>query len=96
MSLQILLFYSSNVKDINSVLEVTVYDEDPDYKMEFLGKVAIPLLSINNDVQKWYSLKDKKLMSRAKGNNPKILLEMRLVWNPVTSLNSCSAIHYVA
>lgn len=63
---------------------MTVYDEDPDYKMEFLGKVAIPLLSINNDIQKWYSLKNKKLTGRAKGNNPKILLEMRLVWNPVT------------
>ncbi|XP_025425766.1 multiple C2 and transmembrane domain-containing protein [Sipha flava] len=72
-----------NVRDVNSVLEVTVFDEDPDYKVEFLGKVAIPLLSINNGVQKWYSLKNKKLTSRAKGNNPRILLEMRLVWNPI-------------
>lgn len=78
----------SNVKDINSVLEVTVYDEDPDYKVEFLGKVAIPLLSVNNGVQKWYPLKDKKLTSPAKGNNPKILLEMQLVWNPVFLLYS--------
>ncbi|XP_050443111.1 multiple C2 and transmembrane domain-containing protein isoform X2 [Adelges cooleyi] len=75
-----------NVKDINSVLEVTVFDEDPDYKVEFLGKVAIPLLSINNGVQKWYPLKDKKLRCRAKGNNPKILLEMRLVWNPLRAV----------
>ncbi|VVC24173.1 Hypothetical protein CINCED_3A007544 [Cinara cedri] len=72
-----------NIRDINSVLEVTVFDEDPDYKVEFLGKVAIPLLSVNNGVQKWYPLKDKKLMTRAKGNNPKILLELRLVWNPI-------------
>lgn len=79
---------SSNVKDVNSVLEVTVFDEDPDYKVEFLGKVAIPLLSINNGVQKWYPLKNKKLTSRAKGNNPRILLEMRLVWNPVSLLSS--------
>lgn len=83
-----MLFHFSNVKDINSVLEVTVFDEDPDYKVEFLGKVAIPLLSINNGAQKWYSLKDKKLMSRAKGNNPRVLLEMRLIWNPVSLLNS--------
>ena len=55
---------------------------------EFLGKVAIPLLSINNGVQKWYSLKDKKLTARAKGNDPKILLEMRLIWNPVSLLQS--------
>lgn len=34
------------MKDINSVLEVTVYDEDRDHKVEFLGKVAIPLLKI--------------------------------------------------
>ncbi|XP_050521160.1 multiple C2 and transmembrane domain-containing protein [Daktulosphaira vitifoliae] len=75
-----------NVRDINSVLEVTVFDEDPDYKVEFLGKVAIPLLSIKNGVQKWYSLKDKKLRFRAKGNNPRILLEMHLIWNPIRAV----------
>ena len=32
--------------DIHAVLEVTVYDEDADKKMEFLGKVAIPLLQV--------------------------------------------------
>jgi len=37
----------SNVKDIHSVLEVTVYDEDPNKKIEFLGKVAIPLLRVS-------------------------------------------------
>lgn len=67
---------------------MTVFDEDPDYKVEFLGKVSIPLLLVQNGVQKWYSLKDKRLTARAKGNNPKILLEMRLVWNPVSLLNS--------
>lgn len=38
----------SNVKDIHSVLEVTVYDEDRDKKVEFLGKVAIPLLRVSS------------------------------------------------
>lgn len=76
-------FYYSTVKDINSMLEVTVYDEDPDYKVEFLGKAAIPLLLVGNGAPKWYPLKDKKLTGPAKGNNPKILLEMQLVWNPV-------------
>ncbi|PIO68060.1 C2 domain protein [Teladorsagia circumcincta] len=33
------------VKDIHTCLEVTVYDEDPNNKFEFLGKVSIPLLS---------------------------------------------------
>ncbi|VDM37312.1 unnamed protein product [Toxocara canis] len=35
------------VKDIHAVLEITVYDEDPNKKAEFLGKVAIPLLKVN-------------------------------------------------
>ena len=41
------VFCCSNVKDIHSVLEVTVYDEDRDKKVEFLGKVAIPLLRVS-------------------------------------------------
>ena len=36
----------SKVTDIHAVLEVTVYDEDPDKKVEFLGKLAIPLLQV--------------------------------------------------
>lgn len=73
--------FTFNVKDINSVLEVTVYDEDRDHKVEFLGKVAIPLLRIRNGEKRWYALKDKKLRGRAKGNSPQILLEMTVVWN---------------
>ncbi|GLH08267.1 Multiple C2 and transmembrane domain-containing protein [Gryllus bimaculatus] len=75
--------FTFNVKDINSVLEVTVYDEDRDHKVEFLGKVAIPLLRVRNGEKKWYSLKDKKLHGRAKGNCPQILLEMTVLWNPI-------------
>ncbi|XP_075215611.1 multiple C2 domain and transmembrane region protein isoform X2 [Lycorma delicatula] len=75
--------FTFNVKDIHSVLEVTVYDEDRDHKVEFLGKVAIPLLRIRNGEKKWYALKDKKLYGRAKGNSPQILLEMTVIWNPV-------------
>ncbi|XP_046999775.1 multiple C2 and transmembrane domain-containing protein isoform X1 [Schistocerca americana] len=75
--------FTFNVKDINSVLEVTVYDEDRDHKVEFLGKVAIPLLRIRNGEKKWYALKDKKLHGRAKGNCPQILLEMTVIWNPI-------------
>jgi Ca2+-dependent lipid-binding protein len=72
------------VKDIHDVLEVTVYDEDKDHKYEFLGKAKIPLLRIQNNVRRWYSLKDKKLRKNAKGENPQILLEMFFVYNKVS------------
>ena len=41
----------SQVRDIHAVLEVTVYDEDKDKKVEFLGKVAIPLLKVSQKFQ---------------------------------------------
>ncbi|VDM59130.1 unnamed protein product [Angiostrongylus costaricensis] len=37
--------FTFSVKDIHTCLEVTIYDEDPNNKFEFLGKVSIPLLS---------------------------------------------------
>lgn len=73
----------STVKDISSILELTVYDEDHDHKVEFLGKLAIPLLNIRNGEKRWYALKDKKMRARAKGNYPQIQLEMTVIWNPV-------------
>lgn len=75
--------FTFNVKDINNVLEITVYDEDRDHKVEFLGKIAIPLLRIRNGEKKWYALKDKKLRARAKGNSPQILLDLTVYWNPI-------------
>ena len=66
------------------MLEVTVYDEDKDHKYEFLGKVKIPLLRIENGVKRWYALKDKKLRKPAKGDNPQILLELFFVYNKVS------------
>ena len=41
----ILILLHSNINDIHEALEVTVYDEDKD-RVEFLGKVAIPLLKV--------------------------------------------------
>ena len=46
-----LLCCCSQVRDIHAVLEVTVYDEDKDKKVEFLGKVAIPLLKVSQKFQ---------------------------------------------
>lgn len=75
--------FTFTVKDISSILDITVYDEDHDHKVEFLGKLAIPLLSIRNGEKRWYALKDKKMRARAKGNYPQILLEMLVIWNPL-------------
>ncbi|KAJ0171904.1 hypothetical protein K1T71_012667 [Dendrolimus kikuchii] len=75
--------FTFTVKDISSILEITVYDEDHDHKVEFLGKLAIPLLNIRNGEKRWYALKDKKMRARAKGNYPQILLEMSVIWNPL-------------
>ncbi|XP_035454624.2 multiple C2 and transmembrane domain-containing protein isoform X1 [Spodoptera frugiperda] len=75
--------FTFTVKDITSILEITVYDEDHDHKVEFLGKLAVPLLNIRNGEKRWYALKDKKMRARAKGNFPQILLEMLVIWNPL-------------
>ncbi|KAL0810997.1 hypothetical protein ABMA28_010287 [Loxostege sticticalis] len=75
--------FTFTVKDISSILELTVYDEDHDHKVEFLGKLAIPLLNIRNGEKRWYALKDKKMRARAKGNYPQIQLEMTVIWNPL-------------
>ncbi|XP_043221486.1 multiple C2 and transmembrane domain-containing protein-like isoform X2 [Amphibalanus amphitrite] len=75
--------FSLEVNDIHSVLEVTVYDQDKDHAVDFLGKLAIPLLQIQSGKRRWYLLKDERLRHRAKGKNPQILLEFDLIWNQV-------------
>ncbi|CAI4230022.1 unnamed protein product [Auanema sp. JU1783] len=72
--------FTFNVKDIHTCLEVTIYDEDPNNKFEFLGKVSIPLMSIRNCERRWFALKDKKLQQRVKGE---VLLELDVIWNPI-------------
>ncbi|KAJ0181208.1 hypothetical protein K1T71_003293 [Dendrolimus kikuchii] len=73
--------YKFVVSDVTSTLDVTVYDES--FIGETLGKVSIPLLRITNDEKKWYALKDRSKKYSAKGNCPRILLQMSMVWNPV-------------
>ncbi|XP_061478398.1 multiple C2 and transmembrane domain-containing protein 1 isoform X2 [Rhineura floridana] len=72
--------FTFNIKDIHSVLEVTVYDEDRDRSADFLGKVAVPLLSIQNGEQKAYVLKNKQLTGPTKGV---IYLEIDVIFNAV-------------
>ncbi|XP_032520593.2 multiple C2 and transmembrane domain-containing protein-like isoform X1 [Danaus plexippus] len=67
------------VTDITSVLEVIIYDEK---KNDEVGRVAIPLLKAKCG-KNWYALKCCNLKDRAKGNNPRILLEINLVWNAI-------------
>ncbi|KAM6351901.1 multiple C2 and transmembrane domain-containing protein 2 isoform 2-T2 [Alca torda] len=68
------------IKDIHDVLEVTVFDEDGDKPPDFLGKVAIPLLSIRNGKQSCYTLKNKDLECASKGV---IYLELDVLFNPI-------------
>ncbi|XP_012659898.1 multiple C2 and transmembrane domain-containing protein 2 isoform X2 [Otolemur garnettii] len=68
------------IKDVHDVLEVTVFDEDGDKPPDFLGKVAIPLLSIKDGQTNCYVLKNKDLEQAFKGV---IYLEMDLIYNPV-------------
>ncbi|XP_040914799.1 multiple C2 and transmembrane domain-containing protein 1 isoform X1 [Toxotes jaculatrix] len=72
--------FTFNVKDIHSVLEVTVFDEDRDRSADFLGKVAIPLLHIRNGEQKSYVLKNKELTAPTKGV---VYLEIDVIYNTV-------------
>ncbi|XP_072592862.1 multiple C2 and transmembrane domain-containing protein 1 isoform X8 [Vulpes vulpes] len=76
--------FTFNIKDIHSVLEVTVYDEDRDRSADFLGKVAIPLLSIQNGEQKAYVLKNKQLTGPTKGV---IYLEIDVIFNALLLRN---------
>nr|XP_054599994.1 multiple C2 and transmembrane domain-containing protein 1 isoform X1 [Nothobranchius furzeri] len=72
--------FTFNVKDIHSVLEVTVFDEDRDRSADFLGKVAIPLLNVHNGEQRAYLLKNKDLTGPTKGH---IYLDIEVIYNTV-------------
>ncbi|XP_021164699.2 multiple C2 and transmembrane domain-containing protein 1 isoform X4 [Fundulus heteroclitus] len=72
--------FTFNVKDVHSVLEVSVFDEDRDRSADFLGKVAIPLLNVHNGVQRAYVLKNKELTGPTKGV---IYLEIEVIYNTI-------------
>uniref|UniRef100_A0A096LS38 Multiple C2 and transmembrane domain-containing protein 2-like n=1 Tax=Poecilia formosa TaxID=48698 RepID=A0A096LS38_POEFO len=68
------------VRDIHEVLMVSVFDDDGDKAPDFLGKVAIPLLSIQNRRRVVYMLKKEDLGRLLKGS---ITLELEVIFNPV-------------
>ncbi|XP_018110786.1 multiple C2 and transmembrane domain-containing protein 2 [Xenopus laevis] len=68
------------IKDIHDVLYITIFDEDGDKPPDFLGKVAIPLLSVKHGQQVAYPLKNKDLGSASKGV---LHLEIDLIFNLV-------------
>ncbi|XP_064807974.1 multiple C2 and transmembrane domain-containing protein 2-like isoform X2 [Oncorhynchus masou masou] len=68
------------VKDIHDVLELKVFDEDGDKAPDFLGRVAIPLLSVQNGQPVTRGLKNENLRGPAKGT---ISLVMEVHYNPV-------------
>ena len=50
--------------------------------MDVFVKILIPLMRIKNGEKKWFKLKEKLLRKKAKGDDPQILVEMNLHWNP--------------
>eukprot|EP00092_Neocalanus_flemingeri_P034270 GFUD01037267.1.p1 GENE.GFUD01037267.1~~GFUD01037267.1.p1 ORF type:complete len:460 (-),score=117.99 GFUD01037267.1:88-1467(-) len=80
--------FQFDITDVYEVLEVIVFDDNGDFNYEFLGKVQIPLLNIENGTERWYRLKDQTLRNPAKGETPRILLEMKFCFNIIRA-SSC-------
>uniref|UniRef100_A0A667YH88 Multiple C2 and transmembrane domain containing 2 n=1 Tax=Myripristis murdjan TaxID=586833 RepID=A0A667YH88_9TELE len=68
------------IKDIHDVIELTVLDENGDRAPNFLGKVAIPLLAVQNGQQVCRFLKKEDLGSLTKGS---ITLVPEIIYNKV-------------
>ncbi|XP_061877026.1 multiple C2 and transmembrane domain-containing protein 2-like isoform X2 [Entelurus aequoreus] len=68
------------VRDVHEVLLLTIFDEDGDKAPDFLGKVALPLLSIRGGQQVTLPLKKDDLGGLTKGS---LTLEVDLLFNPV-------------
>ncbi|XP_029008653.1 multiple C2 and transmembrane domain-containing protein 2 isoform X2 [Betta splendens] len=68
------------IKDINDVIELTVFEENGVGSPTFLGKVDIPLLTIQNGQEITLFLKKENLESLSKGT---ITVAMEVVYNQV-------------
>ncbi|XP_059049366.1 multiple C2 and transmembrane domain-containing protein-like [Achroia grisella] len=77
--------YVFNISDITTCLDLKVYDNSllTTILNESLGRVSIPLLRVANGTMRWYALKDKSNKIAARGNCPRVLLEISIFWNPV-------------
>ncbi|XP_063633576.1 multiple C2 and transmembrane domain-containing protein-like [Cydia splendana] len=77
--------YTFDVYDITSTLDVKIKDSSlkSSFGIEHLGKVSIPLFRITNGELRWFALKDKNKRNSAKGNHPRVLLQMSIVWSPI-------------
>ncbi|XDV28760.1 hypothetical protein PO909_031975 [Leuciscus waleckii] len=68
------------IKDIHDVLVLTVHHDDGDKAPDFLGKVAIPLLTVSNGQQITRMLKNNNLSRATKGS---ITVELDVLYNPI-------------
>ncbi|XP_026220935.1 multiple C2 and transmembrane domain-containing protein 2 isoform X2 [Anabas testudineus] len=68
------------IKDINDVVELSVLDENGEKSPNFLGKVAIPLLTVQNGQQISLFLKKEGLESPSKGT---ITVVLEVIYNKV-------------
>ncbi|XP_074489122.1 multiple C2 and transmembrane domain-containing protein 2 isoform X2 [Sebastes fasciatus] len=68
------------IKDIHDVIELTLLDENGDKAPNFLGKEAIPLLTVQNGQQICLFLKKENLGSASKGT---ITLVLEVIYNKV-------------
>ncbi|KAM4618256.1 multiple C2 and transmembrane domain-containing protein 2 [Polymixia lowei] len=68
------------IKDIHDVIELSVFDENTDKAPNFLGKVAIPLLTVENGQQICQFLKKENLGRPSKGT---ITLVLDVIYNKV-------------
>jgi len=74
-------YFEFDVIDVCKCVEISIFDEENDKKHRFMGHLKIPLLHIHANDKKWFQLKDKELRNHAKGDGPKVYLELCFAYN---------------
>ncbi|KRZ86845.1 Multiple C2 and transmembrane domain-containing protein 2, partial [Trichinella sp. T8] len=87
-----------DINDMYSILHVTIYDEDPNSRNEFLGKVAFPLIQVCTNKIRFENISKKKILQIKNGERRwyqlkdqklksfvkgRIQLETKIFWNPI-------------